>query len=326
MFGSGNNMSDHSYIYPALGGALDCGFFRLGGAGLGNLLLSWGRSTVVSETLGIPMLVPCWKSMKIGPMLRGERDSRRYAQLFVPDRAYLHGLNKARAFAGIRHVQRFVDPSEVTAPRPNTLLIPRPHQIAPEYFVGMFQHRTTLLDRLVDMTHPAILHRVAQLPPVDVAVHIRLGDFATFTGQTAPNTRLPLEWYADRMDAIRRARGPDTRFVLFSDGEPDQLAPLMGHQDVSLRSGEAALVDLYSIAGAQMLIASASTFSLWGCFLGAMPSIWFPGGLLQTFPDRLWLRIESPFGSSLPDSFHAGAGQGDGVAVQHRILARAMSA
>lgn len=295
-----------SFVYPALGGALDGGFFRIGGAGLGNLMLSWARAAALAHRLDLPMLTPIWSALKIGPKLRRERDSRMYRGMFRDEPEAIDGLAKLRAFAGLRHVEQFVDPSLVERSQRRTLYVTRPHHIAPEWFSGLFDHNAMLSRRLLDMTCTPILDRVAALPPADIAVHVRMGDFLPVEAD-APliNRRLPLDWYADRIDAARAALGPDPRIILFSDGSREDLAPLLARDNVTLQEGENALVDLYSMARARALIGSSSTFSLWASFLGRMPSLWHPGGMLQAFPADHSLRLESPFGADVPEDFAA---------------------
>ena len=127
------------YVYPALGGVVDCGFFRIGGPGLANMLLSWARAAVAADRLGITLLTPAWLSPKIGPLLRGERDLRIYYGLFRRDRGAVGGGLKAVALLRCRRIVRFVDPTLLEQEAPGTLYAPDPHAIAPDYFVGLFR-------------------------------------------------------------------------------------------------------------------------------------------------------------------------------------------
>jgi hypothetical protein len=294
-----------SFVYPALGGVADLGYFRIGGAGLANLLLIWARSLVAAERLGVRMLTPAWPALKIGPILRRESDLRIYAGLFAREPNAIGGLAKLLAFACTRRVERFDHPADLAQCRPNTLYVPRPHKIAPIYFDGLFDHQPRIAGRMLRMIRARHLDRVRALPRPRVAVHIRMGDFAPATEGPlrSVNTRLPLAWYGDRMAELRNVLGPDAHFTLFSDGSPDELAELLREGDVELRSGETAIVDLLSMARAQALLASASTYSLWASFLGRMPSLWYPGGMLQGFPAAHSLRLESAIGDRLPATF-----------------------
>ena len=311
------------FVYPALGGVRDFGFFRVGGPGLANMLLSWARAAVAAERLGATLLTPAWFSPKIGPLLRRERDTRMYLGVFRRDSAARGGPAKALAFARARRTVRFVDPTLLTPGASGTLYLPDPHVIAPDYFAGLFDHQPMLTKRLLAMVADRHVARVKALPRPDVAVHVRLGDFAPAPdGVVQANTRLPVTWYTDRMAAVRTLLGPGTRFTIFSDGTPEQLAPILALPGAELRAGENAIVDLLAMARARALIASTSTFSLWAAFLGRMPSLWHPGGLLQAFPPEHSLQLESATGAGLPTSFAAAVGE-HGEGFEAALAARA---
>lgn len=294
----------HSHVYPALGGVVDAGFARVGGAGLGNLLLSWARAAVLAHRLDVPMIAPVWTTLKIGPLLRGERDARIYAKLFRAEPDALAGLAKVKAFAGSRRMVRFVDPELVQASGPRTLYVPEPDRIAPEYFAGITGYRDLIVDRLMNMTRPEIFARLSRLPAADAAVHVRLGDFAPNPdGVLTANTRLPLSWYANRMAAMRTALGPDTCFTIFSDGSPEELAPLLEQPGVTLQQGEIALVDIYSLARARALIGSFSTFSMWAAYIGGMPALWHPGSLGMPVTSDPGQHLLSGMDEALPPDF-----------------------
>lgn len=292
------------YVYPALGGIHDFGFFRIGGPGLANMLLSWARSVVAAKRLDATLLTPAWFSPKIGPLLRGEADKRMYLGIFQQDGVSLGGAMKLLSFLSVRRRIRFVNPLEIQPGPKGTLYSPDPHVIAPYYFSGLFDYHSMISKLLLDMIIDRHVNRVKDLGRPQVAVHVRLGDFVpAVDGITGANRQLPLEWYVDRMTALRSELGSDTHFTIFSDGRPDQIKSILEFPNAELRRGENAIVDLLSMARAQALIASASTFSLWAAFLGRMPSIWHPGGLLQVFPNDYCVRLESATGSPIASHF-----------------------
>ena len=55
---------------------------RLGGPGLGNLLFPFARAIIYSNKNNIPLINPTWPNIKVGPVLRNERDKRFYIDLF----------------------------------------------------------------------------------------------------------------------------------------------------------------------------------------------------------------------------------------------------
>ena len=65
------------YVYPKFDG-IDLIFYRIGGSGLGNLLYPFFRSLVYSKKENLEMISPTFKSLKIGPYLRSEKQKRDY--------------------------------------------------------------------------------------------------------------------------------------------------------------------------------------------------------------------------------------------------------
>ena len=50
--------------------------FRLGGAGLGNILFPWARAVIYRKKNDIKQLNSTWFTLKIGTFFRRERDKR----------------------------------------------------------------------------------------------------------------------------------------------------------------------------------------------------------------------------------------------------------
>ena len=82
------------YWYPRFDG-VDLLGLRVGGPGLGNLLLTWARCHVKASAFGEPVIRPTWPQLKIGPLLRREADVRWYGDLFSPSPFELGGLRRA---------------------------------------------------------------------------------------------------------------------------------------------------------------------------------------------------------------------------------------
>ena len=69
----------------------------------------------------------------------------------------------------------------------------------------------------------------------------------------------------------------DWPIYLLSDGRPSQLRALTSHPRVRFLEGNSGLTDLWILAHAGLLVASGSTYSMWGSYLGRMPVVWYPG-------------------------------------------------
>lgn len=116
---------------------------------------------------------------------------------------------------------------------------------------------------------------------VTVAVHVRLGDFASpdtvgdIRGKW--NVSIPLEWYRRTCRSIRRRLGREVQFLLVSDGTPGQLARFVEEfaPITTFHQRDTACSDLLAIAAADALVCSVSSFSMWGAFLSGRPYLWY---------------------------------------------------
>ena len=79
------------YTFASLG-ILESIGFRLGGAGLGNLLFPWARSLVYAKNNHSICISPTWRALKLGPLFRNEKDKRFYSDLFID--SGISGLQK----------------------------------------------------------------------------------------------------------------------------------------------------------------------------------------------------------------------------------------
>lgn len=280
----------------------------LGRYGLTHGLLAWARCRLWCEQNGATMLAPFWLKLRIGPYLRRERDKRNYFLLFHPGSA-VAGIRRLLVIARAQKVE--VKTEWPAAPPPGTrLLLLRFHNALKDNekksFAQIVDHGPFLRRELIAITRDRHLPRPS--PEPFIAIHVRLGDFrAPPAGETAveatTNTRLPIEWYGDRLDALRQGLGQMVRAVVFSDGSDADLAPLLARSAVVRSPRQESVTDLLSMGEGIALIASGSGFSLWGAFLGSSPRIAHPRQSIvpiHTDPSR---DIESPAGAELPASF-----------------------
>ena len=87
---------------------------------------------------------------------------------------------------------------------------------------------------------------------------------------------------------LREAAGGDIPAFVFSDGTEDDLRELLALPRVERVDYGSGLGDMFGLSRSRLLIASGSTFSMWGSYLGQVPTLWYPGKLLQN------LLIENP--------------------------------
>lgn len=264
------------YAFAKLGG-IDLGMFRIAGPGLGNMLFPWARAVVACERFGLMLVSPTWPQLKVGPLLRGERDRRTYTGLFWNPPEQLRGAKRMLVLA--------------TAPRiPEATLANGPMDwsgrvVLFEGMCGLFQplrgHRRLLFQTLVRVTRPEVIRSIPSARTSAIALHVRCGDFVSKGDRVvAPpgqgNVRTPMSWFVATLRAIRRSIGTNVPAHVFSDGTPDQLVELMAEPDCSLVNYGASIADLLAMSRYATLIGSNSTFSMWASFLGTVPTIWPP--------------------------------------------------
>ena len=247
------------YIYPRLPGRRVNPFFRMGGNGLANSLFVFARALLIADRFGLELIDPPWLNIEKRPWLKGDKDKRLYTGLFR--HIGVRGIRKAWIMA--RGAQL---PEEDFRSIETSETILRVSRIKGVGFAPLVEHAARVRELLLDATRPAVLR------PVDafdfsncVAVHVRRGDYA-------PDWRTPTDWYI----AILRqssATMPEIRFLLFSDGTTDELAPLLALPNVRPVFFGNALADIWAISRCRALVGSMSTFSDWGAFLGQIPIV-----------------------------------------------------
>ncbi len=265
------------YCYPRFSN-LDCYVVRIGGPGLGNLLLPFARSVAYASRNHCKVIAPTWLQLKIGPILRGETDIRAYGGSFDTLSEWLHG--RERLFVLLRS-ERVAEEAAASA-RDGAIIEFRGLR---NYFADIALDHGLVSDTIRRMTKP----ETRGVAPNDyrpfIGVHVRLGDFASpAPGEPlnfGENRRLPIDWYVRMVQAVRARMPVPLPVKLYSDGDNAELAPLLSLEDCTRANGHSAIADLLKLSEAEVLIGSPSTFSMWASYLGRMPSIWYPGSLRE---------------------------------------------
>jgi hypothetical protein len=231
-------------------------------AGLGNMLFPWARCVTWCHATGAEMIAPRWRKFRIGPYGRREPDKRQYQRLFL-DEGYVRGLRRAWLEVSAHRIDE-AQVNERTEER-NTVV---QFKGLGDYFRSLRGHADEVKAELIRITRPHLIPKDIGGP--FVGVHIRLGDFpATW--------RRPLQWYVQVVRGLWAALGGKVPIVVFSDGSADEIRPVLSLGGVHRSIGGTAITDLLQLARASCIVASHSTFSLWGAYLGSIPTIRFPG-------------------------------------------------
>jgi len=239
-------------------------------AGLGNKLFPWARCRVFSLEHGVDMLNPRWTQLRLGPLLRRDRDTRVY-----------HNLFKA------------APPGYVSGARALRLRLARSNQVvefigAEDHFRSLTGRHAVLLDELRALTRDCWLQRADRVATVTIGMHVRRGDFAEASGPQdfvlRGAIRTPLEWFVECLALVREMCGFAVPALVVSDAPDSALRRLLQEEAVTRIDTGSAIGDLLVLSKAKLLIASGgSSFSAWAAFLGQMPTLAFPGQSLTWF-------------------------------------------
>ena len=263
------------------------------GSGLGNRLFPWARCRIFSSIHQIPMLAPKWFTGRIGSLIRGGIDLNYYAHqillldLFEPRDNDVKGLNRS-----------WIDFQSTKISEPENLLIfnTRSQEKMVVCFQGDKKHfadlrgwESYLLDELKRISKSKWINLVDQFGEIPIAINIRMGnDFKTAKTPeeyyTKGGIKTPLSWFIDSLNTIRDSIGYSAQAYIVSDGNTDNLDPILSLPNVTFVRPGCAISDLLILAKAKILIASGgSSFSAWASFLGQMPTISHPGQSLSWF-------------------------------------------
>jgi hypothetical protein len=268
---------ESTLIYPVLGtDVVDLWFMRVSGYGLGNCFYSYFHAVVLAEKYRAAIIAPPWFSLKMGPLLRGERSKRLYWRMFRPFAGEIHGIKKLRTL--LRSYRKRVIVTVGESMEPVVVRGALNFVVSGKFtFCGLHAHRALIRDRLMGTVNDAAPANHIWGGGSYIAVHIRLGDFAeaaehSVVNTTQGNLRIPMIWYMNLTRALRK-RYRDKPIYIFSDGDEKTLRPILDQGATLYRSGSD-MTDLLALAGASILVGSNSTYSRWAAFLGNMPSIW----------------------------------------------------
>jgi len=98
-----------------------------------------------------------------------------------------------------------------------------------EYFDELITHRLLIQNLIIESLTNKIQEDIKKLNTIDVAVHVRVGDFQKLKEdtdfKTVVATRTPFEYFINVIKKVNR-ENPDYIFHIFSDGFPEELQPI----------------------------------------------------------------------------------------------------
>lgn len=274
-----------NYVYPKLSDHDIYCLFRIGGAGLGNILFVYSRALIYSEKYNIPMIWPTWYSLKVGPYIRHEIDKRKYNDLFENKSGYIDGIKKIKLLLSMDKISEN-DIDDIDNVSDKVIICEGIRCNKGYYFEPIREYSKLIRDNLIknlrDQNRRVLSYDFAD----SITVHIRLGDYSRAqNSQVLENgnecVSIPVEWYCDIINRIREIIGRSIKVYLFSDGTDEELRNILALQNVERITFGNAISDVLGLSRATLLIASGGSFSMWGRFLGRMDVITYKGQLKQ---------------------------------------------
>ena len=247
-------------------------------AGLGNQLFVISKALYYSEVNKLKIIFYDSKQLKIGPYLRGERSKRNYQGFFEFQKGFLAEI--LIYFKNRKQINRIriCDPQINEVHAFDVLFSSIPHYS--NYFDELIPYRTEVQRIIFNNLTSKIQNQILNLKIIDVAVHIRLGDFQKLARDAdfkqVGSTRTPLSFFIEEVNKICK-QNPNYKFHIFSDGYPEELKPILDLTNTEFYNSINDMVDLYQMSKSKILITSAgSTYSYWAGFLGDSEVIQHP--------------------------------------------------
>jgi hypothetical protein len=231
---------------------------------------------------GLPMASTTWAQLKLGPLLRGERDSRLYRKTFLPEPWATAGPLETR----LRSYRRIPEPAVLgSAAKVDALRAVQVFTGLSDFFYRLAPHRELVRERLESITPTPVARETMR-----VVAHVRRGDFPVDL-QTSD------DWFIAMAEVVRSA-GYSQPIVMVSDAPRSELWRLT-EAGFELRRTGGALADLWTVAGASVVLASgASTFGSWATYLGdsltLAPDHLHFADLDRQLPERVIMTFPTP--------------------------------
>ena len=270
-----NVMDDKiKYVYPQLSNK-DFGWFRFSGPGLANCMFIAARAYILSKKYKCGFIEPTWMKFSLGPFIRREKDKRIYSSLFKS--LGIVGLQKAILLFRCNCLN---DKSILKVSGLDKFFV----ELEENYDLVKGYIETIMKDEVVssvELSQKELSN--------SVSVHVRLGDYV-------PRLRIDVNWYKGLIENILKIC-PSQKFIIFSDGTDEELSPILNLPNTERKFYGNAFADMYAISKSKLVIASNSTFSAWGAFIGRVPIIFNKRHFPQMFKSGSVL--ESVIGDSI---------------------------
>ncbi len=276
---------------------------RGGGAGLGNILFTYARSVIYARKHGCKVIWPTWPSIKIGPIIRREKDKRFYFDLFRNKSSYIGGLKKAWLLMTKQRISEAEALSGLDCE--NKIITFKGFEGCFEPIMG---DSAEVYQDIVANLHRKNRKALEFKGEGCICMHVRLGDFHRASWEDVKSGKhdssIPIEWYVQMANELRSITGEKTKIYVFSDGTDEELTPLLGFENTERITFGTSIADILALSKAGVFVASGSSFSMWARYLGRMTTIMFPNQEKQKILFDEEDNKEISAIENIPEAFH----------------------
>jgi len=268
-------MTSKLIVYPKLP-SLHHFIIRFRGSGLANCLFIYARALVLANRYQLKIINPSWIQFNLGPYLRREKDKRHYNGLF-----YSFGISHVKKNWLLLTKKRYQETAQLEDTSNGLIVV----EGLGDYFVGLKHHSEMVKNHLLSIVKQQALANYHAVTDEFIGIHIRLGDYDV-------ESRITLDWYLEKMTFIHEKCNPNIKFLVFSDGTAAELEKVLSFKQTKMAFFGSAIADILVLSKAKLIIASDSTFSAWGAYLGQVPVLFnkrhFPPVLDNT--EKEWVQ------------------------------------
>lgn len=227
--------------------------------GLGNMLLVWAKGLVFAKQNNLPFYCFGWNKIHWGAIIRGENHKRFYAGYFKT-----YGLfRKLHVTISTSLERKILNPDRTHSFQNGAAnFIFDELKTNNEMFKILRPHQSFIKQSLVDMLRPALRDRFDSLEEIEIAVHIRRGDFRL------SHLATPLEYFIKVIETIRLTNGSNVAVKVFTDGKLGEMESIMQLENIEIVSTGFDILDILWMSKSKVLVLSpSSSFSYWSAFL-----------------------------------------------------------
>ncbi|TDG37718.1 hypothetical protein EZJ43_01080 [Pedobacter changchengzhani] len=247
-------MNSKLIVYPKLP-SLHHFIIRFRGAGLANCLFIYARALVLANKYQLKIINPSWVQFNLGPYLRKEKDKRHYNGLFKS-----FGIGHVKKNWLLFFGKKYGENQQIENLANGLIVV----EGLGNYFEDIKNHSEMVKKHLLSIVTNQTINSYHSVVEEFVGVHIRMGDYDL-------DSRISLDWYLEKMRFIHEKCDRKIKFLVFSDGNADELQKVLSFPCAEMAFFGNAIADILVLSKAKIILASDSTFSAWGAYLGQTP-------------------------------------------------------